>query len=182
LLPKGSKVERINERRNGWVRIKAPAHLKVYAAAFCVDYDKNAFAANGFPKNSPAAAEKAVKPAEKAAVPAEKTVEKPAEKAAVPAENPAPDVSKGIMPVAEPKPVELKGVLVAWKYSQIPETTYALLDAPKGRNLGFVTSLDSAALAALVDKKVTVAGRITGTTGAGAAVIVADAIVADKAE
>ncbi len=151
VLPKGAKVVRINERSNGWVRIEVPASVKVYVASFCVDYDKNAF------NKAPQLAEKS---AEKPSVAVPEKAEK-AEKKDAPA----------IIPAVKTETVTLHGVLNSWKFSRTPETAYALLDVPNGRNLGFVTASDKAKLAACDGKKVTVSGRITGRTEAGAMVI-----------
>lgn len=151
VLPKGAKVQRIDERRNGWVRIMPPEDLKVYVAAFCVDYDKAAFNEKGMPQT--AAAPVAAPAAEKTAVPAA-----PAEK------------------------VELTGVITAWKYSDTPETAFALLDAPEGRNLAFITAEKTGSVAAFAGKKVTVTGTVVKTTAAGAKIVCASQITenADK--
>lgn len=135
-LPAGTKVTLTDERANGWVRILPPAGIKVYVAAICVSYDRNAFNENGLPAGAVE-----TKPAEK---PVEKAVEtEPAKK---PAEKP---VEKPVETKPAEKPVETKtltrddntlsGVLVKWKFSKQPETEFALLDKPNGKNLAFIT-------------------------------------------
>lgn len=168
ILPKGTKVERLDERANGWVRIKPPADLRVFVAAFCVSYDKNAFANSGIPKKA-----------------AETVPNADADAKAAPAENktaaPVPAKS-GIVPVEKVEDVTMKGTLAKWKYSEIPETAYALLDSPNGRNLGFIVFAEPGKLAVLDGKNVTVTGKITGRTAAGAAIITAGTVVENKAE
>ncbi len=82
VLPKGAKVKRMDERKNGWVRIAPPESLKVYVASFCVDYDKSAFSAAG-------------------------TEIKPAANEAKPAEAKTPEPKPEVKP-AEAKPAEVK--------------------------------------------------------------------------
>lgn len=153
VLPKGAKVERIDERNNGWVRIVPPASLKVYVAAFGVEFDSNAL--NGDKKD-----DRESKPAEKVAAP---------ELPAAPEEK--TPAAPAIIPAEKAENATLNGVLSAWKHSRSPETAYALLDAPNGRNLGFITAADPAILTGNDGKKVTVSGKITGRTAAGALVI-----------
>lgn len=146
VLPKGAKVQRIDERRNGWVRIVPPETVKVYVAAFCVDYDKAAFGTDGMPKSAAPAAE-----AEKA--PAETEAGKTAEAK-----------TKNLH-------LELTGIVTAWKYSETPETAYVLLDAPDGKNLAFITAEKAETIAAFAGKKVKVSGEIVKNTPAGAKVV-----------
>lgn len=147
VLPKGAKVQRIDERRNGWVRIVPPETVKVYVAAFCVDYDKAAFGTDGMPKTAAPAAE--------------------AEKA------PAAETESGKTAEAKTKnlQVELTGIVTAWKYSETPETAYVLLDAPDGKNLAFITAEKAETIAAFAGKKVKVSGEIVKNTPAGAKVV-----------
>ncbi len=159
VLPKGAKVERIDERRNGWVRIVPPESVKVYVSAFCVDFDRNAF-------NSQV-----------------ETVKAPVSDKGAEDKRPAPDAAEKtavLIPAVKAEAVTLKGVITAWQHSRQPETAFALLDAPNGRNLGFITSADPAKLAANDGKKVTVSGKITGRTDAGAMIIAADEIVPER--
>lgn len=147
VLPKGAKVQRLDERRNGWVRIVPPETLKLYVAAFCVNYDKAAFETTGLPKS---------------AVPAAET-----EKA------PAAETESGKTAEAKTKnlQVELTGIVTAWKYSDSPETAYALLDAPDGKNLAFLTAEKAETIAGFAGKPVTVSGEIVKTTPAGAKIV-----------
>ncbi|MCI5778834.1 MAG: SH3 domain-containing protein [Lentisphaeria bacterium] len=166
LLPKGAKVKLLEERRNGWVRIAPPETVIVYVAAFCVDYDKSAFDAQGLPKTAAAPETR----------PEAKSEAKPA----------APETKPEVKPEAAPaadagKAVELKGVLTAWKYSKSPDTAFALLDSPKGCCIGFVAG-DKEKLAALDGRIVTVSGRITGRTEAGTILVAADAVTENAAE
>ena len=41
ILTKDSVVKRLDERRNGWVRIAPPESIRVYVAAICVSFDRN---------------------------------------------------------------------------------------------------------------------------------------------
>ena len=65
LLPAGTVVKRLPERRNGWLRIAPPEDLKVYVAAICVTYDHAKFDSNGLPLSA-AAETKAEAPATEA--------------------------------------------------------------------------------------------------------------------
>lgn len=157
ILPKGTKVERMDERRNGWVRIKVPAGVKVYAAAFFVNFDTSKFDEKGMiigvpEKNVPAL----TPPATPAAAPAEKAV--PQEAA-----NPEKAVSEKVVPAAET--VEVSGVLTKWEHSSAKETAYALLDAPDGLNLAFVTADDTSVLDNALNKKVRIVGKSAGKFG-----------------
>ncbi|MBE6378241.1 MAG: hypothetical protein E7051_05410 [Lentisphaerae bacterium] len=164
VLPKGTKVERLDKRANGWVKIKVPASsgVKVYLAAFLVTYNSAEFDEKGNPVSAQKPAE--VKPAEKAP---EAPAEKPAE--VKPAEKPAE-----VKPAVEKKPaekLELQGVLVKWKYSTVPETAYALLTEKDGFNQAFVTASDSALLVKAENKKVKVSGVSAGRYGDNGAII-----------
>ena len=123
-----------------------PETVKVYVAAFCVDYDKAAFGTDGMPKSAAPAAE-----AEKA--PAETEAGKTAEAK-----------TKNLH-------LELTGIVTAWKYSETPETAYVLLDAPDGKNLAFITAEKAETIAAFAGKKVKVSGEIVKNTPAGAKVV-----------
>ena len=182
VLPKGTKVERLNKRANGWVEIKIPAGagVKVYAAGFFVDYRATDFDRLGNPVNAPEIIEDkkvAGQPAE-AAVPAdkkenavpEKTADTAAE-AAVPADKKADAV-----PEKAAEKIELQGTLVKWKYSETPETRYALLTAPDGFNQAFVTG-DEKALAGAENRKVKVNGCSAGRFGNNGAIIVKAEII-----
>ena len=59
LLPAGTVVKRLPERRNGWLRIVPPADLKVYVAAICVTFDRSKFDDKGLPLGAVTAAAKA---------------------------------------------------------------------------------------------------------------------------
>lgn len=162
ILPKGTKVERMDERRNGWVRIKVPAGVKVYAAAFFVNFDTSKFDEKGMIIGVPAAAvpEKSVPeltpPATPAAAPAEKAVLQEAA-------NPAKAEPEKVVPAAET--VEVSGVLTKWEHSSAKETAYALLDAPDGLNLAFVTADDTSVLNNALNKKVRIVGKSAGKFG-----------------
>ena len=49
VLPKGSVVKRLEERRNGWVRIVPPETIRVYTVAVYVTFDRNQFDEKGLP-------------------------------------------------------------------------------------------------------------------------------------
>ena len=49
VLPKGSVVKRLDERRNGWVRIVPPENIRVYTVAVYVSFDRNRFDEKGLP-------------------------------------------------------------------------------------------------------------------------------------
>ena len=156
-LPKGTKVNKIGESRNGWVRIELPAEagISVYAASFLVTFDSSKFDAGGniigtVPAEAPATAEK---PAA-AEVPA--TAEKPAAAEA---------------PAAADK-IELTGYVCKWKYSTAKECDYTLLDEPNGFNLAFIFSETPAELAALEGKKVKVSGSNAGRFGNNGVIII----------
>ena len=158
-LPAKTKVTRLNERANGWVRITPPAHIKVYVSAFCVNFDQNKVEAAGEKK-----AEET-----NAALEAKPVVEN----------KPAAEEKKTEEPV---KTVENKhqmtGHLIIWKFSRSKETAYALLDAPEGRNQAFIVAANPELLTAFIDKKVVVSGDYTAKTDSGAAVFHANTITA----
>lgn len=158
LLPKGTKVEKTDERRNGWVRIKVPAGVKVYAAAFFVKYDYRAFDEKGniHGTTPPAEAEKEEIKEEKKV---EKTEEKPAEKVEEKAEKPA-------------ETVEVEGILTKWKYATTKETGYVLLSHVNGYNNAFVFADDETLLSANENKKVKVTGKNTGKFGGNGVIMV----------
>lgn len=171
-LPKGTKVERLDKRANGWVQIKVPAGagVKVYAAAFLISYDPAAFDEKGLPVQekkveAPAKEEKkveapAVTPAPTPAKTEKKAEEKPAEI------TPAPD-----------EKVELQGILIKWKYSSSPDTAYALLTAPDGFNQAFVKCSDQQLLDRAENKLVKITGTSAGRFGKnGAMILKADVI------
>jgi len=202
-LPKGTVVRKMDERRNGWVRIAVPesAGVRVYAAAFLVKYDPSKFDENGnvivpgAEKTEKAAAAETPAPVKEKAAAAETpapvkekaaAAETPApvkEKAAA-AETPAPVKEKAAAaetpaPAKEEKAapavnddVTLEGILTKWKFGTTKETSYVLLSAPNGFNLGFVFADDPALLSANENKKVKVSGKYTGRFGNNGAVIV----------
>ena len=167
VLPKGTKVERLEKRANGWVQIKVPASagVKVYLASFLVTYDPADFDENGKPVSAEKPAE--VKVAE---TPAEKPAEKPAEVKA--AETPAEKSAE--VKVVEKKPaekIELQGILVKWKYSTSAETAYALLTEKDGFNQAFVTASDPSLLVKAENKLVKISGVSAGRYGENGAII-----------
>ncbi len=183
-LPKGTKVTRIGESRNGWVRIELPAeaNVTVYAASFLVTFDSAKFDSNGnvagtAPAETPAApAETPAAPAETPAAPAEtpaapaETPAAPAETPAAPAETPAAPAKTPATPAADK--VELSGYVYKWKYSASRECDYTLLDEPNGFNLAFIFSEDPAELAAFEGKKVKVSGTDAGRFGNNGVIII----------
>lgn len=172
VLPKGTKVKRLNKRANGWVQIVVPADskVKVYVASFLINYNASEFDEKGNPivpwvekKAEPEKKEvpEEVEPAVPAAAPAvEKAPEKAPEKAAVSAEK-----------------LEMQGVLVKWKYSSSPETAYALLTERDGFNQAFVTADDAALLARAENKLVKVSGVSAGRFGKNGAIILKAQII-----
>lgn len=167
-LPKGTAVKKVDEKsRHGWVRIEVPpqADIRVYAAAFLVNYDSSKFDADGnvISSSVPVKVDKAVPPAEGAENSSPAVV--PPEKAAV------------VTPEkAEAAPIEMQGYLTRWKYSNSEETRFALLSEPNGMNLAFVTG-DQAELTAAENKQVKVTGKSAGRFGGNGAIILkADAI------
>ena len=160
VLPRGTKVEKTDERRNGWVRIKVPAGVKVYAAAFFVKYDYRKFDEKGnvitgkAPEKAP----------EKAVEASEKVVEEKKEEV-------KSDAVTG-------ETVEVEGVLTKWKYASTKETGYVLLSHVNGYNNAFIFSDDEALLAAHENKKVKITGKNAGKFGENGVIIVkVDAIV-----
>lgn len=156
VLPKGAKVQRMDERKNGWVRIAPPKTIKVYVASFCVDYDKNAF---------PAAAAES-KPAE-AKTPEKAPEVKPAE-------------TKPATAAEKTEKVTMTGVLARWKYtgSDVSDApTHALLDAPKGRCIGFVSASGAVKLEPWEEQRIRLTGTVVGRTAAGMPIIKAEEAV-----
>ena len=160
ILPAGTKVKRLDDRSNGWVKIVPPETVKVYVAALCVQFDRQAFDNNGLPivkaventAETPAdapTAEKAPAVSDEPAAPAaEKTPAAPAAS-------------------AESKQISLRGIPVKWEYSKTPETAYALLDSPNGKNQAFIIFSDQTKVDALLNKNVEVSGscKIYADTG-----------------
>ena len=139
-LPAGTAVKKMDERRNGWVRIAPPETIKVYVTALCVDFNRSEFGTDGLPlkKEVPPAETKTEAPA-KTDVPAK--VDAPAKTdTPVKVEAPAPDAAQKT----------LSGVAYKWKYAKSSDTAIALLDAPKGRNQAFVIGKDEAVQAELL--------------------------------
>ena len=171
-LPKGTKVTKIGEARNGWVRIELPAeaNVTVYAASFLVTFDSSKFDSDG---NVAGAAAPAAAPAETPAAPAE-TPAAPAETPAAPAETPATPAETPAAPAETPAAdkVELSGYVYKWKYSSSRECDYTLLDEPNGFNLAFIFSEDPAKLAAFEGKKVKVTGTNAGRFGNNGVIII----------
>lgn len=151
ILPKGAVVKRLDERRNGWVRIAPPADLKVYVAAICVKFDRSKFDEKGaiaavaeseskavVPAKAPEAEVKAEVPETKAEVKAEVKVEAPENKAEVKAE--VKVEAPAIPPTATAAPLKsMTGVAVKWQYAKSEETAIAFLDQPNGKNQAFIT-------------------------------------------
>ena len=152
ILPKGSVVKRLDERRNGWVRIAPPESIRIYVAAICVKFDRSKFADNGLPLTAAKAAETEKTEAPKAAE-AEKTeakavVEVKAPEAKVEAEK-APETAKltakpgDALPIPESATAaplkQMTGVAVKWQYAKSEETAIAFLDQPNGKNQTFIT-------------------------------------------
>ncbi|MBE6362427.1 MAG: hypothetical protein E7054_02120 [Lentisphaerae bacterium] len=146
ILPKGAVVKRLDERRNGWVRIAPPADLKVYVAAICVKFDRSKFDEKGIPvtaaesevkTETPAAEVKAEVPETKAEVKAEVKVETAPETAKIVAK---PGDAVPIPETATAAPLKtMTGVAVKWQYAKSEETAIAFLDQPNGKNQAFIT-------------------------------------------
>ena len=184
-LPKGTKVERLEKRANGWVQIKIPesAGVKVYAAGFFVNYKSSDFDEKGNPVGCivPEVEKKAAAEPETTAkndAPAVKADKAPASEKKEPA---APAAEKDVTAETEKKSVEkieLQGFLVKWKYSETPETAYALLTGKDGFNQAFVTG-DAGTLAGAENKQVKISGTAAGRFGNNGAIIIkADTIAA----
>lgn len=162
VLPKGSVVKRLDERRNGWVRIVPPENIRVYTVAVYVSFDRNRFDEKGLPLGAaPVEAPKTAEVKEEAKAVVEKQV--PEVKTETPAAPAAPAAPAKAAPVkaapaapakvapkapaapvipatAAAKPVKsLTGVAVKWQYAKTAETAIAFLDKPKGKNQAFVT-------------------------------------------
>ena len=136
ILPKGTAVKRLDERRNGWVRIVPPADLKVYVAAICVKFDRSKFDEKGAIAAVAESGSKAVVPvkAPEVEVKAEAPENKAEVKAEVKVEAPA------IPPTATAAPLKsMTGVAVKWQYAKSEETAIAFLDQPNGKNQAFIT-------------------------------------------
>ena len=157
ILPKGSVVKKLDERRNGWVRIAPPESIRIYAAAICVTFDRNKFDGNGLIIREKALEAKVEAEAEKAPETAK------APEAKVEAEK-APETAKltakpgDALPIPESAAVAplatLRGVAVKWQYAKTPETSIAFLNQPNGKNQAFLigkTPEISKELLALVD-------------------------------
>ena len=150
ILPKGTAVKRLDERRNGWVRIAPPADLKVYVAAICVKFDRSKFDEKGaiaavaeseskavVPAKAPEAEVKADVPETKAEVKAEVKVETAPETAKIAAK---PGDAVPIPETATAAPLKsMTGVAVKWQYAKSEETAIAFLDQPNGKNQAFIT-------------------------------------------
>jgi hypothetical protein len=93
------------------------------------------------------------------------------EEKAVPAEAPAAAKEEKAVPAVNDD-IELEGILSKWKFATTKETSYVLLSAPDGFNLGFVFADDPAVLSANENKQVKVSGKYTGRFGNNGAVIV----------
>ena len=165
ILPKDSVVKRLDERRNGWVRIAPPESVRVYVAAICVTFDRNKFDSNGL-----IIAEKApeVEKAPETAKAPEAKVE--AEKAPETAKLTAkPGDAVPIPETAAAAPQKyLSGIAVKWQYAKTPETAIAFLDQPNGKNQAFIvgkTPEVQKELQALADsgKRLEVCGDYKGT-------------------
>ena len=141
ILPKGSVVKKLDERRNGWVRIAPPESIRIYAAAICVTFDRNKFDGNGLIIREKALEAKVEAEAEKAPETAKLTA-KPGDALPIPE-------SAAVAPLAT-----LRGVAVKWQYAKTPETSIAFLNQPNGKNQAFLigkTPEISKELLALVD-------------------------------
>ena len=125
ILPKDSVVKRLDERRNGWVRIAPPESVRVYVAAICVTFDRNKFDSNGLIIAEKAPEVEKVPEAEKAPETAKLTA-KPGDAV------PIPETA-----AAAPKKY-LSGIAVKWQYAKTPETAIAFLDQPNGKNQAFI--------------------------------------------
>ena len=149
ILPAGSKVKRLDERANGWVKIVPPDTVKVYVAAICVQFDRKAFDDKGLP---------IVKETEQ---PASET---PSDAPAAPA---APQIPAAVPAPVEAKPVTISGIPVKWEYSKTPETAYALLDGPNGKNLAFIIFADQTKIDSFLNKQVDIKGdcKVNADTG-----------------
>ena len=164
-LPKGTVVSRLEERRNGWVRVKLAdddrKKIRLYAAAFCVTHDTSRIGADG--KIIPAAGEKAAE---------EKAAEEKKPAAPVPAAGEKPAEKSKLVLNRTGEKIDLTGIVHRWKYSEFKETDYALLNAPDGFNQAFIFDGDASRLEALKDKKVKVSGEVIGrASNNGAAIL-----------
>ncbi len=151
ILPKGTVVKRLDERRNGWVRIVPPADLKVYVAAICVKFDRSKFDEKGNPVTAAKSEAEAEIPAAevKAEAPAE-TQTKAVEEVKAPAveAEKVPETGKLVQKTDAPPIPEtanaaplktMTGVAVKWQYAKSEETAIAFLDQPNGKNQAFIT-------------------------------------------
>lgn len=163
ILPKDSMVKRLDERRNGWVRIAPPESIRVYVAAICVTFDRNKFDSNGL-----IIAEKAPE------IKTEAEVVKAPEAEVVKAPETAKLTAKpgDAVPIPETAAAapgkNLSGIAVKWQYAKTPETAVAFLDQPNGKNQAFIigkTPEVQKELQTLVDsgKRFEVCGEYKGT-------------------
>ena len=170
ILPKDSVVKRLDERRNGWVRIAPPESVRVYVAAICVTFDRNKFDSNGLiiaekaPETVNAPEVKAEAPAKAGKAP-EVKVEAEPETAKLVQKADAPAIPEAA--AAAPKKY-LSGIAVKWQYAKTPETAIAFLDQPNGKNQAFIigkTSEVQKELQALADsgKRIELSGEYKGT-------------------
>ena len=139
ILTKDSVVKRLDERRNGWVRIAPPESIRVYVAAICVSFDRNKFDGNGL-----IIAEKAPE------IKTDANVEKAPEAVKAPEAKveTAPETAKLVAKPGDAVPIPetaaaapkkyLSGIAVKWQYSKTPETEIAFLDQPNGTNQAFI--------------------------------------------
>jgi hypothetical protein len=161
ILPKGTKVERTDERRNGWVRIKVPAGVKVYAAAFFVKYDYRAFDEKG--NIAGTAPEKEAEKKEVNETPEEKNA---------PEEEKKTEEKSDVKTEQHDEAIEVEGVLTRWKYATTKETGYVLLSDVNGYNNAFVFADDETLLSANENKRVKVSGKNTGKFGGNGVIMV----------
>ncbi|MBE6376156.1 MAG: hypothetical protein E7050_06800 [Lentisphaerae bacterium] len=164
-LPKGAKVKKIGDSRHGWVRIEVPAEadIRIYAAAFLVNYDPSKFDADGNVISAAPLASATEVVAEKTETPEKQ--EKAEDPAVVEVTAPAEKQEK-----TGDAPIEMQGFLTRWKYSNSEDTRFALLSEPNGLNQAFVTG-DQAALSAAENKQVKISGKSAGRFGGNGAII-----------
>ena len=162
ILPRDSVVKRLDERRNGWVRIVPPADLKVYVAAICVKFDRSKFDEKGLISTDAGTPEVKAEvsdvkaPEAKAEVPDAKAPEVKAEvsdakapEAKVEAKAGEVPETSGVVQKAEAPSIpetataaplkSMTGIAVKWQYAKSEDTTIAFLDQPNGKNQAFIT-------------------------------------------